>query len=246
MTKVFFYELKRLLLNKFFFGLLAALLFYGWQVLCGVTILGVSHTAPFSPWSFGDYLCRMLPLLWVGALFFLTFFTSAAERRAAVLTAATPVKPQAYALARCGAALTGTALLALAVVLLAAVFYGRLFGWYSWGALAAPALITLVPPLVFALGSGWALGRRRPWLVFLWMLLPFLLHLLPLPQALGLFNGSLFTGLPLALGVLDPPFSLPAGAAAAQFVILLAGLALLANPQKKSGKTPLEPSRPTP
>ena len=29
----------------------------GALVLHGVTILGVSHTAPFSPWSFGDYLC---------------------------------------------------------------------------------------------------------------------------------------------------------------------------------------------
>ena len=76
MIKIFQYECKRLLWNKFFFGLLLILLFYGWQVLNSVTILGVSHTAPFSPWSFGDYLSRMIPLLWIGALFFLTFFTS--------------------------------------------------------------------------------------------------------------------------------------------------------------------------
>ena len=47
--KIFFYECKRLLWNKFFLGLLLVLLFYGWQVLSGATILGVSHTAPFSP-----------------------------------------------------------------------------------------------------------------------------------------------------------------------------------------------------
>ena len=81
MIKIFAYECRRLLWNKFFFGLLAATLFYGWQVLNGTTILGVSRTAPFSPWSFGDYLSRMLPLLWIGALFFLTFFTSAKARR---------------------------------------------------------------------------------------------------------------------------------------------------------------------
>ena len=89
MIKIFLYECKRLILNKFFFGILFVLLFYGWQVLSNATILGVSHTAPFSAWSFGDYLCRMLPLLWIGALFFLTFFTSAKARRAAVLTDAT-------------------------------------------------------------------------------------------------------------------------------------------------------------
>ena len=89
MRKIFCYELRRLLWNRFFLGIALALLFYGWQVLGGVTILGVSHTAPFSPWSFGDYLSRMLPLLWIGALFFLTFFTSDKARRAAVLTNAT-------------------------------------------------------------------------------------------------------------------------------------------------------------
>ena len=151
MRKIFWYECRRLLCNKFFVGLTLVLLFYGWQVLSRVTVLGVSHTAPFSPWSFGDYLSRMLPLLWIGALFFLTFFTSGKARRAAVLTDATPVLPRNYALARCGAALVGTGILSLACLVEAAVFYGWYFGWHRWGELLLPALITLAPPLVFAL-----------------------------------------------------------------------------------------------
>lgn len=174
MIKIFKYECKRLLWNKFFFGLLLVLLFYGYQVLRSVTILGVSHTAPFSAWSFGDYLGRMLPLLWIGALFFLTFFTSPRAQRASVLTDAAPAPPRSYALARCAAALAGTALLALAVLAEAAVFYGYYFSWHGWAGLLLPALITLLPPLVFALGSGWMLGRLRPWLIYVWMLfLPF-------------------------------------------------------------------------
>ena len=58
MYKIFWYECRRLLGNKFFFGILLILLFYGWQILDRVTILGVAHTAPFSCWSFGDYLSR--------------------------------------------------------------------------------------------------------------------------------------------------------------------------------------------
>ena len=53
----------------------------------------------------------MLPLLWIGSLFFLTFFTSGKARRAAVLTDAAPMEPRRYALARCAAALAGAALL---------------------------------------------------------------------------------------------------------------------------------------
>ena len=54
MGKIYRYECRRLLWNQFFAGLAAVLLGYGALVLRGVTILGVSHTAPFSPWSFGD------------------------------------------------------------------------------------------------------------------------------------------------------------------------------------------------
>ena len=208
MVKIFRYECKRLLWNKFFFGILAVTLFYGWQVLTGASILGVSHTAPFSPWTFGDYLSRLLPLLWIGVLFFLTFFTSGAERRAAVLTAATPVRPWQYALARLGAALTGTVLQSLAVLLLSAVFYARMFRWYSWGSLFLPAAISLIPALVFALGSGWLLGRLRPWLVYLW-------------------NGRFFSQYPLSLGTLDPAFSLPGGMCLVQSGLLAAGVVLL-------------------
>ena len=140
MGKIIRYECRRLLCNKFFAGLLLVTLFYGWPTLTGATILGVSHTAPFSPWSFGDYLSRMLPLLWLGALFFLTFFTSEKARRTAVLTDAAPMSPRRYAIARCSAALAGTGLLALACLAEAAVFYGRYFGWYGWETLPSPAL----------------------------------------------------------------------------------------------------------
>ena len=233
MRKIFRYECRRLLLNKFFAGLVLVLLAYGAMVLESATILGVSHTAPFSPWSFGDYLSRMLPLLWVGAAFFLTFFTSGRARRAMALTDAAPMDARRYALARCAAALAGTALMALSCLLEAAVFYGRYFGWYAWGSLLLPALATLVPALAFALGCGWLLARIRPWLLYPWMLLPFAVSALPLPEALGLWNGSLFTALPLTLGTLDPAFTLPASAVIAQLVLLACGaIALFVRPKR--------------
>ena len=228
MGKIFRYECRRLLWNKFFGGLLLVLLFCGWQVLSRVTILGVPHTAPFSPWSFGDFLNRVLPLLWIGSLFCLTFFTSGKARRAAVLTDAAPMGPRRYAMARCGAALAGTALLALACLGEAALFYGWYFGWYGWGELIVPALVTLVPPLVFALGSGWLLGETRPWLVYVWMPLPFVLALPPLRSDLGLWSGSFFREYPLTLGTLDPPFTVPAAAMLPQLVLLAAGAVLFA------------------
>ena len=136
--------------------------------------------------------------------------------------------PRRYALARCAAALTGGLLLALLCMGEAAVLYGCLFGWYGWVNLLPPALVTLLPALVFALGSGWLLGRVRPWLVYVWMLAPFAWAVLPLPAALGAWNGWLFREYPLTLGTLDPAFSVPAPVLAAQGGLLVLGAALLA------------------
>ena len=215
MSKIFRYECRRLLWNKFFIGLAVVLLLYGALILHAVTILGVSHTAPFSPWSFGDYLSRMLPLLWIGMLFFLTFYTSPKARRAAVLMDATPMPPKQYALVRCAAALTGGVLLSLLCMGEAAVFYGRMFGWYGWGS------------LVFALGSGWLLGQVRPWLVYVWMVVPFGCMALPLPDALKIWNGQFFGEYPLTLGTLDPGFSMPAAVLIVQCALFAVGIVLL-------------------
>ena len=219
MSKIFRYECRRLLWNKFFIGLAVVLLLYGALILHAVTILGVSHTAPFSPWSFGDYLS--------GMLFFLTFYTSPKARRAAVLMDATPMPPKQYALVRCAAALTGGVLLSLLCMGEAAVFYGRMFGWYGWGSLLLPALATLLPALVFALGSGWLLGQVRPWLVYVWMVVPFGCMALPLPDALKIWNGQFFGEYPLTLGTLDPGFSMPAAVLIVQCALFAVGIVLL-------------------
>ncbi len=225
--KIYKYECRRLLWNKFFFGIGLVLLFYGWQVLNRVTILGVSRTAPFSPWSFGDYLSRILPLLWAGALFFLSFFTSVRAKRADILTDATPVTQWKYGLARCGAAMTGTGLLTLLCLGEAFVFYGWYFNWYQWEILLPTAAAALIPPLVLGLGSGWLLGRCRPWLLYVWMLFPFVCRVLPLPKALGLWDGRFFTEYPQTLGILDPVFSMPASVIAVQLLAFAAGVLLL-------------------
>lgn len=55
MRKIFLYECKRLLWNKFFAGLVLVLLFYGWQVLRRVTILGCPTPPPFPPGASGTF-----------------------------------------------------------------------------------------------------------------------------------------------------------------------------------------------
>ena len=172
MTSIFFYELKRLLWNLFFVGILTVILFTGWQILNQVTLLGIEQTAPFSVQSFCDYLLRLLPLLWIGTLFFLSFFFSKSEQKTAVITHATPVNPLVYAAIRCSAAFIGSLLLIAAVFLLAAVFYGRFFHWYHWETLLLPGCLILIPMVLIDILIGWFIGQKFPWFLLIWMLIP--------------------------------------------------------------------------
>lgn len=223
MHKIFCYELRRLLLNKLFIGILVVSMIYGGLTLTTATILGTANTAPFSPWSFGEYLSRLLPMICLGELFFLTFFTSRQEQRAAVITQATPVSQRTYAAVRCGAVLLGTAVLALCVVGLCWGFYLRLFHWTGFSELMAPLVLTLLPAVVFCLGLGWTLGRIHPALVYVLMAAVFLLSWAPLPQTLGFSMGSFFADYPRTLGILDPAFSVPASVLCGRAAYLLIG-----------------------
>ena len=148
MRKIYGYECKRLLLNRFFFGLLAIMLFYGWQVLNRITIMGVSNTAPFSVQSFGDYLFRMVPIIWIGAVLFIHYFACGRAKNVAILTSATSAPPEKYLLTRFAAAFTGTGLLAIFTIGEALLFYGIYFQWYGWRELALPALVIMAVGVV--------------------------------------------------------------------------------------------------
>ena len=60
------------------------------------------------------------------------------------------------------------------------------------------------------------------------MTLPFLCMVLPLPEPLGILNGSFFATWPLTLGIMDPAFSMPVSVMAVQCLLFFAGIILLA------------------
>jgi hypothetical protein len=235
LRKIFYYQCRRLLCNKLFWGLLAVTLWYSREVLYGTVIRGVCNTAPFSPWSFGYYLTFLLPFLCAAELFFLSFYTSPAERRVEVLASATPVSPRHYSFSRWGALAVGTGLLTLLILLMAGAFYARMFRWDSFGELLAPAVFVLVPALLFFLGAGWFLGNLRHVLLYPLIALPFLCAYLPLPRWLDPVGGRFFLTYPLELGVLDPGFSLPPDVLWGRVGLSTLGLLLLFLTRKKRG-----------
>lgn len=221
--KLFRYELRRLLWNKLFFGLLAVMLCYGWLTFAGDTILGVARTAPFSPWSFGSYLSQITPLAALGELLFLSRYASRQEQRVSAVTRAAPLEPKKYAAVRCSAVLAGTLILYICGAGLCAAFYALLFGWYEFSSLLAPALLVCGPVILFCMGAGLSLGEIHPALPY--VLTGAALLTRRLPPALGFTLERFFSEYPLALGGVDPAFSIPAEVLLGR--LLYVGLALV-------------------
>lgn len=228
MSKIYLYEVRRTVRSKFFWGLLAVCLFFGWNTLRTATIRGVAHTAPFSPWSFGAYLARLLPLLGVALLFFLWNQCNDKSRRFRILTDATPAPCGRYLLVKCAAAVTAWLLLALSVTALGIAFLTALFGGsVPVGMLLLAAACALLPPLVFLAGIGLLAGHIRSLLLFVLMAFALAVGFIPFPMTLDPYGYSFFTEYPLTAALPDPAFSIPAGMIISRSLFLLAGAAFL-------------------
>lgn len=228
MNKIYFYELRRIIRSKFFWGLLAICLFFGWNTLRTTVIRGVAHTAPFSPWSFGAYTARLLPLLSVALLFFEWNQCNEKSKRFQILTDATPARQGRYLLTKCAAAVTSWLLLAIGVTALGIAFLVALFGSsVSVGTLLPAAAFALLPSLVFLAGLGMLAGSLHPSLLFVLMAYALGAGFLPVPMSFDLYGYSFFSEYPLTFALTDPAFSMPSGMAVSRIVFLLAGAVFL-------------------
>ena len=226
MSKIYKYELNRLLINKFFLGLLAVTMIYSYMTMGSEIVLGVADTAPFSSWSFGVFLSKILPLLMVTLAFFLSFLCSPNEKRVQILTDATPVPHQKYILIRYAAIVTGFLIISLAAIAVSLIFYAYIFRFTDFRGSFAPALLALIPSLLLFLGLGTALGKLHPTLVYVLIPVALLLPLAPLPYAADLYAGRFFAQYPSSLGTVEPSFAVPTSILAGKVVCSLVGIGL--------------------
>lgn len=216
-TKVFFYEFRRLVLQKFYLGLFLIGTVYNWLILRSETILGISHTAPFSGWSFGVYLGRSIPLLLLMIDFFFYQIYYGTDRHVRVLISATSIHPAYYLLIRCVAILAAVLVLISATVAEGMIFLYSFFpSVISIRELLSPVCFLYLPMLSLSFGLGLCTVRMHPVLffgsgVFLLLLEPIAAFLFQnssyvLAEALSLSCSNYFTRYPLILADADSPF----------------------------------------
>nr|WP_242878812.1 hypothetical protein [Clostridium beijerinckii] len=227
LIKLLKYELKRLIINKFFLGLLIISSIYSYEVMTSDIILGVANTAPFSGWSYGEYLAKVLPILLVTLLFFISFLYSKQEKNVQDLTNATPIDQFKFQMLRFGTIIIGFVLISMIPILYSVWFYSVNFHFLSFGGLVLPAFITLVPSMLFVFGIGSLGGRYHQGLIFGLMVVVLLINYVPLPYEVDLFGGNFFTQYPMSLSVVEPEFSIPIGVAIGKLIFGLTGLLMI-------------------
>lgn len=237
MNKLFRYELKRLLINKFFLVFLIIAILYSHRTIGREIIMGVSNTAPFSGWSYGIYLAKMLPILLVALLFFISSLYSEQEKKVQVLTKATPIDLFWFQMMRCGTIIIAFVLISAMVIGYALWFYKVNFHFTNFKSFILPTVITLLPAMLFVLGAGMFGGRYHEAIIFVLMAVILLLNYFPLPYVVDLLGGNFFTNYPLFLNIVEPVFFIPINVLIGKVIYALAGFAMMVMasiPEKKN------------
>lgn len=185
---------------------------YSYQILRKDIIVGIAFTAPFSSWSYGMYLAKVLPLLLITLIFFISFLYSKEEKQVKQLIFATPIDPLKYGFTRCLAIIVGYMLISIFVIGISFLFYVLIFRFYTFIDFIVPSLITLIPALLLVLGIGLVIASIHPNLLYVLIIFILLIGFLPLPTFVDLYGTQTFNTYPLTLPVGtdgEPPFILP-------------------------------------
>ncbi len=227
MLRLFYYECRRLMYNKFTVGLACVIALYSGLLLQEEIVLGIADTAPFSPWSFGFYLAKSMPLHFVALLFFLTFLSSKQEQSVRVLSRAACVDPVGYLRIRYGAIALVFWLMMFLSIGIALGYYAMVFHFTAFHTLIAPLIFVTVPSFLLMMGIGLGASWIHPVCVYTLMPVVFLMGMVTLPSVLDLTGSTFMSSYPLQLGILDPTFSVPVAQLMGRGIVSVVGIVLI-------------------
>jgi ABC-2 type transport system permease protein len=224
------YELRRLIWNKFFLGLVIINGIYAWYILTTDIIVGVGYTAPFSLWSYSAYLACVMPVSILTVLFLLSIYYSKKEKHVEILTKETPVNQTRYTFVRIGAVSICFFLICAVMFLISIYFYISIFSFKNFTPFLLPAVIVLVPCYFFTIGVGCIAGRIHQSLLYILMLVAALIGFAGLGGSFDFFGRGYFNVQPVSLPAgLDgePAFTISIWFWIARVGYLAAGIILL-------------------
>lgn len=239
MNRIFYYELKRLIINKIFIGLLLVNGVYAWYLLTTDIIAGIAYTAPFSAWSFGAYLGKVMPFSILTVLFLLSFYYSKKQKSVEILTEQTPISPGQFLIIRSTALLVCFLIISILAIGISLFFYIHFWEYHKFTGFLLPALFILPPCFVFAVGIGQLAGRIHQALLYLLMLAAFAVSFSDFNGAFDFFGAGYFSSYPLSLpfdAFGEPAFEVSMEFFTARLIYFTGGIVLFIISISISGK----------
>lgn len=188
-------------------------------------ILGSGYTAPFSKWTFGDYISSVSTLLFVLLIALCARQFKASEQGAMAIISASPMPISLLRSIRYGALACAFLMATTLTVGICFAFYWLLFGYTLFGELILLSLIMLLPPALMIFGVAMLMGHKNAILVYLLLAIILIMGIfrISLPIYMDIFGRSLLT--PLYNGV--HTFALPPVFIASRVTFIAVGIVLI-------------------
>jgi len=232
LLKALKYEVLRLAYNKKYFYMLLIESLFASHILMSFVSVGKDGTAPFSQWTYSEFLTSIGPLLSIILVMLCMSVFSEKEIAVRKIIFSAPLSESKYYLLKASAITAVLIFTASVPILLSFAYYAYYFNFYAYAEFLLPILSFLLPSQIFVLGLALVAGRIDSRLLYL--LLPVLfLGILDMgfPVWFDLF-GNNFLSWPLrrSLGVFEGPipYTLSGEFLYSRLIFIFAGVSLLA------------------
>ena len=229
-TKIFLYEFKRIFVSKAYLFLLLLIGAYSVYTLKTVVLRGFADTAPFSEWSFMNYLFSLAPFLSILLLLYISRLFSPYEKSVMQITSSTSFSGAMYFFIKLAVITLAYIFAALLVIVACFMFYALVFDFFNYRIFTICIGLVLVPQLLFLQGVGLWVSKLQHNFSFALIALIFFANFIKLtpPNYLDVLGYSIMqipqNAIPLK-GVI--PFSVPADFLISRVVLCVLGILLI-------------------
>lgn len=153
------YEIRRLIFTKKYFYMILVLVLWTVDVLMRLIINGFYYTAPFSQWSYSEFITLFSPILNIILILLCTSIFCEKEKAVRNIIYSAPLSEEKYYLMKGASVFIVFALTAVIPIIISFIYYGFLFGYTEYENFIFPIILVMIPTSIFILGVSIAMGK---------------------------------------------------------------------------------------
>ena len=187
------YEIRRLILTKKYFYMILILFVWTVDVLMRLVINGFYYTAPFSQWSYSEFINLFSPILFIILILLCTSIFSESEKSVKNIIYSTKVSESKYYIMKGSGVFVVFIITTVIPIIISFVYYAFLFEYTEYQYFILPILLFIIPTSIFIFGLSIFLGKINNKLLY--VLIPFTfimgaLNLRSLPVWIDVFGNN--------------------------------------------------------